>query len=82
MRPGTPGAAQGLRSGTWRDVAYKGDWMRRPIASNEVAWLVRLLLPASDALNRTLGLGAPLTEDEPAPPASQPFAVRMGRPVW
>lgn len=63
---------QGLRRGTWRDIAYKGDRMRRPIASNELALLVRLLLLASDAANAQLGLGTPLAEGEAAPGPDAP----------
>ncbi|KAK9814998.1 hypothetical protein WJX73_004353 [Symbiochloris irregularis] len=45
-----------LRKGTWQDLRYKGDWMRRPISSNEIGWLVRLLLRVSDLLNHKLYL--------------------------
>ncbi|KAK9102928.1 hypothetical protein Sjap_020182 [Stephania japonica] len=38
------------------EVKYKGDWMRRPISNDEVAWLTRLLVQLSDWLNRILGL--------------------------
>ncbi|KAK9815560.1 hypothetical protein WJX72_005838 [[Myrmecia] bisecta] len=58
---------QGLRRGVWRDVQYKGDWMRRPIASNEIGWLVRLLVLLSDWINRAIGLDLPAREDGPAP---------------
>lgn len=44
------------RKRTWADIKYKGDWMRRPISDNEVAWLVRLLVRLSDWLNKVLGL--------------------------
>ena len=45
-----------LKRGGWQDLHYKGDWMRRPIGSNEIGWLVRLLLHLSDLLNRALYL--------------------------
>ena len=61
-----------MRRGTWRDVVYKGDRMRRPIASNEVAWLVRLLLAASDAVNARLGLSVALADGEAAPRPDAP----------
>lgn len=38
------------------DVKYKGDWMRRPISSDEIAWLAKVLVRLSDWLNETLGL--------------------------
>ncbi|MCO5609327.1 hypothetical protein L7F22_063553 [Adiantum nelumboides] len=38
------------------DVKYRGDWMRRPIESTEVAWLVRLLVRLSDIINDRLNL--------------------------
>ena len=41
----------------WLDVKYKGDWMRRPIESTEVAWLVRCLVSLSDSMNGWLELG-------------------------
>lgn len=47
---------QALKRGRWQDLRYRGHPMRRPIASNEVAWLARLLVRASDALNAALGI--------------------------
>ncbi|KAI5075070.1 hypothetical protein GOP47_0011031 [Adiantum capillus-veneris] len=38
------------------DIKYRGDWMRRPIESTEVAWLVRLLVKLSDIINDRLNL--------------------------
>lgn len=38
------------------DVKYKGDWMKRPISDNEVAWLAKLLVGLSGWLNENLGL--------------------------
>lgn len=38
------------------DVKYKGDWMRRPISSDEIAWLAKVLVWLSDWLNGNLGL--------------------------
>lgn len=40
--------------------------MRRPIASNEVAWLARTLVRASDAINAAAGLDRPAIEEEAA----------------
>ncbi|XP_059657598.1 uncharacterized protein LOC132304087 [Cornus florida] len=46
------------RDGNYKsaDVKYKGDWMKRPIANDEIAWLVKLLVNLSGWLNETLGL--------------------------
>ncbi|KAJ6714963.1 ALTERED INHERITANCE OF MITOCHONDRIA PROTEIN 24 MITOCHONDRIAL [Salix viminalis] len=38
------------------DVKYKGDWMKRPISDNEVAWLAKFLVWLSIWLNENLGL--------------------------
>ncbi|GJV69889.1 hypothetical protein Tco_1485398 [Tanacetum coccineum] len=38
------------------DIRYKGDWMKRPISNDEVAWLANLLVKLSGWLNETLGL--------------------------
>lgn len=53
--------------GNWRDLRYHGDWMLRPIASNEIAWLVRLLVNISRAFNSALGLTG-----VPTPPGDEP----------
>lgn len=42
---------------SWKDVAYRGDSFDRPICSNEVAWLVRILVRWSNLINARLGLG-------------------------
>lgn len=64
--------AQGaLRLGRWQDLQYKGDWMRRPISSNEIGWLVRLLLLLSDLGNRWLYLQG----SEPPAPAAPSFPL-------
>ncbi|KFM26476.1 hypothetical protein F751_2694 [Auxenochlorella protothecoides] len=47
---------QRLPRSSWRDVRYKGDPMLGPVASTEVAWLVRALVALSVASNRALGL--------------------------
>lgn len=41
---------------TLADVRYKGDWMKRPISDDEVAWLAKLLVRLSDWLNENLRL--------------------------
>lgn len=41
------------------DVKYKGDWMRRPISNDEIAWLAKVLIRLSDWLNENLGLNQP-----------------------
>ena len=55
------GAAQVYRSFTWHDVVafrkrYKGDWMRRPVSSYEIAAMVALWVRVSEAANAALGL--------------------------
>ncbi|XP_074303946.1 uncharacterized protein LOC141638434 [Silene latifolia] len=37
-------------------VKYTGDWLRRPISDDEVAWLARVLIQLSIWLNESLGL--------------------------
>ena len=41
---------------TLTDVRYKGDWMKRPVSDDEVAWLAKLLVRLSDWLNENLWL--------------------------
>ena len=60
-----------LKRGKWEDLHYKGDWMRRPIGSNEIGWLVRLLLKLSDLLNHLLYLDG----RQPPSPASPSTAL-------
>ncbi|XAR70481.1 Sphingomyelin phosphodiesterase [Bertholletia excelsa] len=38
------------------EIKYKGDWMKRPISNDEVAWLAKLLITLSGWLNENLGL--------------------------
>lgn len=45
-------------------LGYSGPPLRRPIASNELMWLARLLVRVSDAANSALGLDQPPTEAE------------------
>lgn len=59
---------QGLRRGHWSEVRYRGDPLRRPIASYEVPVLARLAVRASSAANARLRLDSPMADDE-APPA-------------
>ncbi|KAK9079967.1 hypothetical protein SSX86_001642 [Deinandra increscens subsp. villosa] len=40
------------------DIRYKGDWMKRPISKDEVAWLANLLVKLSGWLNDILGLNS------------------------
>lgn len=40
------------------DIRYKGDWMKRPISSDEVAWLADLLVKLSGWLNEVIGLNS------------------------
>lgn len=48
-----------IPAGRWGGVSYKGDWLTRPIASNEVGLLVRVLVAMSQRVNRLLGLDQP-----------------------
>ncbi|KAJ9147688.1 hypothetical protein P3X46_029818 [Hevea brasiliensis] len=45
------------------DVKYKGDWMKRPISDDEVAWLAKLLVWLSSWLNKNLGLNQAQNSD-------------------
>ncbi|CAD6209060.1 unnamed protein product [Miscanthus lutarioriparius] len=54
-----------LRKGSWADVKYKGEWMKRPISETEVAWLARILIRLSDWLNDALGLDCADAEGSP-----------------
>ena len=56
---------QALKMGNVLTLGYSGPPMRRPVASNEVRWLARALVRASDAANAALGL------DQPPGPAEQ-----------
>ena len=58
---------QGLRRSSFAELKYKGDWMRRPLSSSEIGWLVRILLHISDAANTYLQL------DQPPPAADRPL---------
>ncbi|KAK9917041.1 hypothetical protein WJX75_000269 [Coccomyxa subellipsoidea] len=55
-----------LQLGRREVLGYRGHPLRRPIASNEIAWLARVLVRASDAANAALGLDRPATEEEAA----------------
>ncbi|KIZ00357.1 hypothetical protein MNEG_7603 [Monoraphidium neglectum] len=66
------------RAGHWQDLRYRGDWMLRPIASNEVGWLARLLVSISRSINSACALdGVPLRAPAPAP-APAPGAAPAG----
>lgn len=62
----------GLQRHSWQDVKYKGDWMRRPIESTEVAILARFFVKVSDAINNTLGLTTPSHEEAPTDEGGEP----------
>lgn len=41
---------------TVADIKYRGDWMKRPISSDEIAFLAKLLVKLSAWINESLGL--------------------------
>ena len=55
---------QALKMGDVLALGYSGPPMRRPVASNEVRWLARALVRASDAANAALGLDQPPVQAE------------------
>ncbi|CAK0739108.1 hypothetical protein CVIRNUC_001137 [Coccomyxa viridis] len=55
---------QALKMGNVLALGYSGPPMRRPVASNEVRWLARALVRASDAANAALGLDQPPAQAE------------------
>ncbi|XWS62014.1 hypothetical protein CRYUN_Cryun07bG0174500 [Craigia yunnanensis] len=48
---------------TLANITYKGDWMKRPVSDDEVAWLAKLLIWLSSWLNESLGLNSPENSD-------------------
>lgn len=46
------------------EIKYKGDWMKRPISDDEVAWLAKLLVRFSAWLNDSLGLNQAMSSQE------------------
>eukprot|EP00798_Chlamydomonas_sp_ICE-L_P029151 gene29153-32372_t len=63
-----PEAQNYPKAGHWHGLHYQGDWMKRPIASNEIGFLVRILVKISDAINHILGLDKPWRHEEEEPP--------------
>ncbi|KAK7251777.1 hypothetical protein RIF29_35288 [Crotalaria pallida] len=47
---------RGAGNHAYLNVKYKGDWMRRPISNDEIAWLAKVLIRLSDWLNESLKL--------------------------
>ncbi|WIA17648.1 hypothetical protein OEZ85_014453 [Tetradesmus obliquus] len=72
------------KAGCWRELRYHGDWMLRPIASNEVAPLVRLLVAVSARLNAALALtGVPSgPQEEPPETVTQELLSVARRRGW
>jgi hypothetical protein len=56
-------------TGTWSSVHYKGDWLQRPITSNEIPLLARALVWLSLRLNHALGLDVTWKGEEAEEPA-------------
>ena len=48
---------------TLANITYKGEWMKRPVSDDEVAWLAKLLIWLSSWLNESLGLNRPENSD-------------------
>lgn len=42
---------------------YRGDWLKRPVSNDEIAWLAKLLVTLSCWLNEKLGLNQSGTTD-------------------
>ncbi|KAH6829935.1 sphingomyelin phosphodiesterase [Perilla frutescens var. hirtella] len=43
-------------SQTGAEIKYRGDWMKRPVSSDEIAWLASVLVSISGWLNEKVGL--------------------------
>lgn len=72
-----------LPRSSWRDVKYKGDPLRRPVTSYEIAPLVRALVGLSEAANRLLGLDRPVAdEDGVVENRAQEALVHLRRKGW
>jgi hypothetical protein len=72
-----------LPRSTWREVRYRGDPLRRPVASYEFAPLVRALVALSAALNAWLGLDRAVAEgEEPPENRAAEALVRLRRAGW
>ncbi|KAK9668001.1 hypothetical protein RND81_13G027900 [Saponaria officinalis] len=56
-----------LNGGSVPHVKYTGDWLRRPISDDEVAWLAKILIPLSIWVNESLGLYQTRTEINDTP---------------
>ncbi|KAG8374699.1 hypothetical protein BUALT_Bualt10G0023200 [Buddleja alternifolia] len=41
---------------TRAEIKYKGDWMKRPVSDDEIAWLASILVNISGLVNERLGL--------------------------
>ncbi|KAK4769395.1 hypothetical protein SAY86_027545 [Trapa natans] len=53
---------------TLASVQYRGDWMKRPVSDDEIAWLVKLLVPLSDWINQGIGLDWAATPEDGSKP--------------
>ncbi|KAJ3681847.1 hypothetical protein LUZ60_014420 [Juncus effusus] len=60
---------------------YRGDWMRRPISTDEVAWLARVLIRVSDWLNCYLALDRNVESNNNADVAGLTFVELKGDEV-
>lgn len=63
---------------TLANVRYKGDWMKRPISNDEVAWLAELLVRLSDWLNEHLGLGLSVATENNHPSSKWSYVEVSG----
>lgn len=62
---------------TVASIRYRGDWMRRPVSDDEIAWLVKLLVQLSDWLNQAMGLDRAVTPED----SSKPLYVEVSADV-
>ncbi|KAL9268636.1 hypothetical protein AKJ16_DCAP21562 [Drosera capensis] len=63
------------------DIKFKGEWMRRPVSGDEVAWLAKLLVHFSCWINEALGLDQGeehVSENHPGPAFVDLHTNRLG----
>lgn len=75
---------QCLPRSSWKDVCFKGDELMRPVASFEIAALVRVLVAVSQWVNKAIGLEADSSGESPTEPETrlQEIVFAMRRRGW